>query len=73
MIGLILLGIAFVVFGVLEVKYPETFLRLSDIFRLKEGAEYTDFAIFGVKFAGVVMVIGGIILIFMAFKLNSLV
>ena len=54
------------------MKYPEKFLRLSDIFRLKEGAEYTDFAIFGVKFAGVIMVIGGVILIFLSFKLNSI-
>lgn len=72
MIGLVILDIVVIVIGVLEVIFPEKALRFSDIFRLKERAEYTDFAIFMTRFSGVAMVIGGIILMFLTFKLNSL-
>jgi hypothetical protein len=72
MIGLILLGILFIAFGVLELKFPEKVLRISDLFRVRDGVEYTDFAIFMTKFSGVAMIIGGIVLIFFAFKINSI-
>ena len=71
MIGLILLGLLFILFGILEVMFPEKVLRFSDYFRVKKGAEYTDFAIFSTRFAGILMIIGGIVLIVLSFKLQS--
>ena len=71
MIGLILLGILFIAFGVLELKFPEKVLRISDLFRVRDGVEYTDFAIFMTKFSGVAMISGGIVLVFLAFNLYS--
>ena len=66
---LILIDVLIIAFGVFSLIYPEKVLRISDIFRVKDGVEYTDFAIFMTRFSGVAMIIGGIILIFLAFNL----
>jgi len=68
---LILIDVLIIAFGVFSLIYPEKVLRISDIFRVKDGVEYTDFAIFMTRFSGVAMIIGGIILIFLAFNLYS--
>ena len=68
---LILIDVLIIAFGVFSLIYPEKVLRISDIFRVKDGVEYTDFAIFMTRFSGVAMIIGGIVLVFLAFNLYS--
>lgn len=63
----IFVGIVFIAIGVWMIANPDQFCRLEDHFRIKGEREYSDAAIFFMRFRGFVLIIGGIVCFFVQF------
>ncbi len=59
----IIVGLAFMIFGIVIAKDPEKALTLKDRHKIKGKREYTDWAVLQMFGVGVLIVISGLILI----------
>lgn len=60
----IVLGIIFIIAGVVIFLNPDFFLRMEDSFRIKGERTYSDTAIMIMKLRGVLSIVIGIIFLF---------
>jgi len=60
----IIIGIGFIILGVLMLFNPDAFLRMEDSWRVKGERTYSDTAIFFTRLSGIFLIIIGVVFLF---------